>query len=385
MKTNDQELIDFYRKLIQTRSYSDEEENVVRLVEQTMKDLGYDEVKIDRTGNIIGRIGKGDRILHFDSHMDNVRVNDPEDWEVPPFSAGEKDGLIWGRGSVDMKGGLAASVFAGARAKEAGIPDDVSVMVTGTVCEEFCDGVNLEHLYDDLEKLPDVCVICEPSGNLITTGHTGKVQIRITTHGVSAHGSAPEKGVNAVYEMNPIIHDVEALNESLRENGGGTVVLSNISCKSASVNAVPSECEIYLDRRLREGETVGMVYAEMDRLVKDRPASWELGTIERTSWTGEPLVYKPAHDPWRIPDDHPVTKAMVRAAEKVPGVDSENFEFWDFSTNAVTPVTRGIDTIGFGPGAYKLAHMTNERCDPNEVVQAAKVYENFIEEFGRGL
>ena len=128
--------------------------------------------------------------------------------------------------------------------------------MTGSVCEEYCDGVCLQHFYAESGLKPDFCVICEPSGNLITLGHTGKVQARIKTHGVSAHGSAPEKGINAVYEMAEIITRVDQLNKKLRASGGGTIVLSDISCVSASLNAIPNECEIYLDRRLRLTERV---------------------------------------------------------------------------------------------------------------------------------
>ena len=133
-----------------------------------------------------------------------------------------------------MKSALCASVYAAAAAKEQGLLEGKTVYVTGTVCEEYCDGVNLKELYKDSGIRPDYCIICEPSGNIITLGHKGKAQILITTHGVSAHGSAPEKGVNAVYEMADIIRRVEALNKKLSEKEGahGTVVLSKISSVS---------------------------------------------------------------------------------------------------------------------------------------------------------
>ena len=171
-----QALIDFYRQTIRTRSYSDEEGDMARLTEAKMKELGFDEVYIDSTGNVVGRVGNGPKVIHFDSHMDNVRVNDPEDWIVPPFSAEIVDGQVYGRGSVDMKGGLSASVFAAALAKRQGLLEGKTVYVTGSVCEEYCDGVCLEHFYRESNVRPDVCVICEPSDNTITLGHTGKVQ-----------------------------------------------------------------------------------------------------------------------------------------------------------------------------------------------------------------
>ena len=374
------ELIGFYRDLIRTRSYSGEEGDAARLVTLRMKELGFDEVYIDRVGNAVGRVGSGEKIIHFDSHMDNVAVNDPECWTCPPFSAEMKDGMIWGRGSVDMKGGLSASVYAAALAKKHGLLEGKTVYVTGSVCEEYCDGVCLEHFYHDSGVMPDVCIICEPSDNLITLGHTGKVQARIVTHGVSAHGSAPEKGKNADYEMAQIIERVDQLNKELRKReNGGTIVLSKISCETASLNAVPDLCEIYLDRRLRPEETVAQVKEELASLIEGKDAEVRKGTLIRHSYTGEELVYEPEHEPWKIEEDHPLTLCCNKAYQAAFGRSPKRYDFWDFGTNAVTPVSMGVPTIGFGPGEYKLAHMTDERCDPMKVKDACEFYTHLIE------
>lgn len=373
---NEKNLLDFVQRAIQTRSYTDEEGDLAKLVKAEMEKLGYDEALIDSTGNVVGRIGDGPTIIHFDSHLDTVQVNDAELWEVPPFSGEIKDGYIWGRGSVDMKSALCASVYAAARAKALGYTEGKTVYVTGTVCEEYCDGENLKHLYEELSLKPDYCIICEPSDNIITLGHKGKAQIRITTHGVSAHGSAPEKGVNAVYEMAEIISRVDALNKSLfvADKPHGTVVLSDISSISASLNAVPSECSIYLDRRLPLGETIEQVKDEMDRLIEGKKATWEVGTLHHTTWTGKKLNYEPMHDPWIIDKDHDLTKAFIKAYEKVYDESPKEYDFWDFGTNAITPVAMGVPTIGFGPGEYKLAHMIDERCEIVKIEEACKVY-----------
>lgn len=374
-----QALIEFYRQTVCTRSYSDREGDMAHLVEDKMKELDFDEIYIDPTGNVVGRVGNGPKVIHFDSHMDTVQVNDPEDWKADPFGAELVDGMIYGRGSVDMKGGLAASVYAAAFAKKAGLLEGKTVYVTGSVCEEYCDGVCLEHFYRDSGIKPDICVICEPSDNTITLGHTGKVQARIRTHGISAHGSAPEKGINAVYEMAEIITRVEQLNKKLQATpGAGTIVLSHISCVTASLNAVPSQCEIYLDRRLRLGESVAQVEVELDALIAGKRASWEPGTLRHTSWTGAELVYEPAHEPWKIAEDAPLTRACDEAYEVVFGEKPQGYDFWDFGTNAVVPVSMGVATIGFGPGEYKLAHMTNERCDPKKVEDACRFYTQLI-------
>ncbi|MBQ8090066.1 MAG: YgeY family selenium metabolism-linked hydrolase, partial [Pyramidobacter sp.] len=357
------DLLAFYIDLVKTKSYSDHEGDVAEKVVAKMKGLGYDEVFIDKAGNACGRVGDGKTVIHFDSHMDTVLAEDAEGWKHPPFAGVVEDGMLYGRGSVDMKGGLAASVFAAALAKRAGLLEGKTVWVTGSVCEEFCDGVCLEHFYKDSGVRPDFCIICEPSRSCVTLGHTGKVQARIVTDGVSSHGSAPDKGVNAVYEMAPIAARVEALHARLRSSAGaGTIALTHIGCRTASLNAVPDRCEIYLDRRLKFGETVAQAKAELAELVAGVPrAHVEPGTLIHTSWRGTELFYTPEHDPWKIDTDAPLTKACTSVYAEQFGRQPE-YRCWDFGTNAVVPVSMGVPTIGFGPGDDALAHMVNERC-----------------------
>lgn len=382
MRDYDEQLLDFAARAVRTKSVSDHEGAFARLILDEMRLLGYDEAFIDGTGNVVGRVGKGPTVIHFDSHMDTVEVNDAELWDVPPFEGRVAEGVLWGRGSVDMKSALCASVYAAALAKREKLLDGKTVYVTGSVCEEYCDGECLRHFYKEQGVKPDYCVICEPSNNVITLGHKGKAQIRITTHGVSAHGSAPEKGVNAVYEMAEIISRVDALNKRLsqKESDHGTVALSHISCVSASLNAVPSECSIYLDRRLAMGESIRQVREEMDGLIQGKDASWKVGSLHHTTWKGAKLDYEPMHEPWAISKEHPLTLALNRAYSSVFHGAPADYDFWDFGTNAVTPVSMGVPTIGFGPGEYKLAHMRNEHCSVQAIKDACAVYARLMAE-----
>jgi putative selenium metabolism hydrolase len=377
-----QELVDFTQDLVRIKSYSGQEEQIIRYIEQKMKILGYDEVTIDSMGNVIGRIGSGGKSILFDSHVDTVEVNDGKEWEVPPFSGEIVEGRLYGRGSVDMKSSVAATIYAGAIAKRLGFSSGKTVYVACTVFEEDCDGENLRHLFKELDLRPDYVVICEPSNNQITLGHKGKLQVSIKTRGVSAHGSAPERGVNAVYEMAEIIQRVERTNRGLmkKEKPRGTLVLSKISSVSASLNAVPSGCEIYLDRRIVPGETEEDIRREMDEIIKGKNAAWEVGTLQRKSWTGMDIRYEPFHLAWRIDPDHELIKACKAAYRETFGTEPTEFDFWDFSTNAVTPVSLGIPTIGFGPGEYKLAHMRNENCKVDQITEACDFYARLIGE-----
>ena len=374
------EVVEFAQELVRIRSLSGQEKDIIQYVAERMRSLGYDEVVVDAMGNVLGRIGSGGKAIMLDSHVDTVAVTDEEKWAVPPFSGSIVDGRLFGRGSADMKSAVAASIYAGAIAKQAGLARGKTVYVSCSVFEEDCDGENLKHLFGELRLRPDYVVICEPSENRIALGHKGKLQASIKTYGISAHGSAPEKGVNAIYEMADIIQRVERTNLELmkRDAPRGTLVMSRISSVSASLNAVPSECEVYLDRRMAPGETEEDVRKEMAQLIQGKNASWEVGTLRRTSWTGMEIAYQPFHAGWRIDVEHELTRACIAAYRAYFGSEPAEYDFWDFSTNAVTPVGLGIPTIGFGPGNSKMAHMRDESCEVSQIVDACGFYVSLI-------
>jgi putative selenium metabolism hydrolase len=375
------DLLRFAKELVQIKSYSGQEEQVAGCIARKMGALGFDEVAIDRYGNALGRVGDGEQIILFDAHTDTVAVTDAEMWSISPFSGEIRDGFLWGRGSVDMKSGLAASMYAAAIAKSQGLLEGKTAYVSATVDEENCDGEGLKHLLAERQLRPDFAIICEPSGNTIATGHKGKAQVIIRTQGVSAHGAAPELGVNAVYEMAEIIRRVEQTNQALMQKGGrrSTLVLSQISSTSVSLNAVPSACEITLDRRMAVGESEQTIREEMDRLIAGKNASWEIGTIRRKTWTGEELTYEPFHLAWEISLEAPLARALIEAYGDTFGHPPESFTYWDFSTNAVALVPERIPTIGFGPGDNRLAHMRDERCEVSQIVEACAFYTRVID------
>ncbi|MBT8352349.1 MAG: YgeY family selenium metabolism-linked hydrolase [Deltaproteobacteria bacterium] len=377
------DLIEFAKDLVKIKSYSGDEKKIIAFIKEKMIELDYDHVHIDSMGNIVGRIGKGERIIMFDSHIDTVEVNDISEWTHPPFGGVIEDGRLHGRGSVDMKSSAAASIYAGAVAKRLGFHSNKTIYVSCTVLEEDCDGENLKHVFSECGFRPDYMIICEPSENKLVTGHKGKAQVAMKTHGISAHGSAPEKGLNAIYEMAEIIQRIEKTSESLSNAPGqhGTLVASKISSLSESLNAVPFECEIYLDRRMVLGETKETIKKEMDAIISGKKASWEIGILHRKSWTGMDIRYHPFHLPWQIDLDHDLTKVCFKAFNKAFGSDPE-LDYWDFSTNAVTTTAMGIPTIGFGPGEYKLAHMVNENCQLSQIIDACDFYATVINTFG---
>ena len=376
------EIIELAQSLVRIKSLPGQEEAAIKFVAQKMTALGYDAVTIDAMGNVVGRIGNGATSILLDAHVDTVAVNDAAEWAIPPFSGVVENGRLHGRGSVDMKSAVAAAIYAGTAAKNSGLAAGKTIFVSCTVMEEDCDGENLKHLFQELNLKPDYVLICEPSNNQIMLGHKGKAQIAITTHGVSAHGAAPEKGRNAIYEMAEIIQRVEKLNASLpsKDDRKGTLVMSQISSASASLNAVPTACQVYLDRRMIPGETEETIQQEMAQLIAGKNATWAVGLLHKKSWTGLDIRYEPFHPAWEIERNHPLTQACVAAYRKVFGAEPTQFGFWDFSTNAVTPVRLGIPTIGFGPGDYRLAHMRDESCEVSQILDACRFYISVIQQ-----
>ena len=182
-------------------------------VKQMMEEAGFDEVKIDGLGNVIGRIGNGKKIIAIDGHIDTVDLGNLDDWDFDPLGGEIKDGFVHGRGAADQTGGPVAVITAGKILKEIGLPDDVTVYVTGTVMEEDCDGLCWKYIIEEEKIKPDCVIVTEPTNLNIYRGHRGRMEIVVSFYGLSAHGSAPERGKNAIYMASNAALEIEKLNE----------------------------------------------------------------------------------------------------------------------------------------------------------------------------
>ena len=370
------DIINFAQQLIRTSSFTGHEGNLAKLVMSKMVELDYDHVSVDSFGNVIGIVGDGPTGILLDSHMDTVGVNHPEEWRYNPFGGEIVDGKLYGRGSVDMKSALAAVVFAGHIAKRLGIQKGKTLYITASVMEEDYDGEAVYSMCRQLETLPDYVVICEPSGLDLALGHKGRALIKVTSKGVSAHGSAPEKGVNAIYKMGPILQRVEALNNAMMRQGNGTgsIALTKISSSSESLNAIPTQCEVYLDRRLVIGEDKADISEEMNTLLEGTDASWEVYDKRGKSYTGVPVVLHSFLPSWEISPDNVLTKACAKSFKIVFKREPRLIK-WDFCTNGVATAGRlNIPTIGFGPGDSKKAHTVDECCEISQIAASVDFY-----------
>ena len=369
----------FLRDMIALPSESCGEREVVERIRREMEKVGFDEVTVDPMGNVLGTLGTGGRLVAFDAHVDTVGIGNRENWTFDPYGGFEDGERIGGRGASDQEGGMASMVYGGKIMKDLGLLEGLRVVMVGSVQEEDCDGLCWQYLVREGGLRPEFVVSTEPTDGRIHRGQRGRMEIRVRTSGVSCHGSAPERGDNAIYKMAPILRELRALHENLQDDpflGKGSLTVSEIFSSSPSRCAVADGCWISIDRRLTAGETKESALRQIRNLpsVAEARAEVSLYTYERPSYTG--LVYPTEcfFPSWVLEEDHPVTRSMVEAfrgvLEREPVVDK-----WTFSTNGVAIMgLLGIPCIGFGPGHEDQAHAPDEVTWKSELVDCAGVY-----------
>lgn len=372
-------MTNFLRDLIAIPGESCGEKDVINRIAQEMEMLGFDKVEIDGMGNILGYMGNGETLIGYDAHIDTVGLGELSNWNFDPYKGYENDEEIGGRGASDQLGGIVSATYGAKIMKDLGLlSDKYTVLVTGTVQEEDCDGLCWQYIYNEDKVKPEFVVITEPTNGNIYRGQRGRMEIRVEVKGISCHGSAPERGDNAIYKMADILQEIRVLNDNLHYDeflGKGTVTVSEIFFNSPSRCAVADMCAISLDRRLTDGETYQSALEEVRNLpfVKKYKAEVSMYKYERPSYTE--LVYPTdCYFPtWVIPEDAPATKAMVEAYKGMYG--EPKVDKWTFSTNGVSIMGRfGIPCIGFGPGKEEEAHAPNEKTWKADLVRCAAVY-----------
>jgi len=382
-------LVDFLKELVQIPSPSGQEGALAQRLAEEMERLGFPEVKVDKVGNVIGKIGTGDKpVLLFDGHMDTVEVGDYFSWTRDPYGGEVDGGFLYGLGASDMKGGLASMVYGLGALIKAGVKIPGTVYFIGVVQEEPSEGTALKASLSEEGIAPDFAIIGEPSSLRIIQGHRGRMGIIVTTKGKSCHASAPELGQNAIYAASRIIFGIELMSSQFLNDaflGKGSATVTWIRSESPSRNAVPPICSFYVDRRLTLGETEAKALAEIQSIVIREGVNAEIAVneYEARSYTGYTWKVREYYPAWFIPQTHPLVQAGLRAAEKVLGFRPP-LGCWKFSTDGVyTMGEAGIPTIGFGPGDEQWAHSPDERIRIDELFAAAEVYAEMVLEIMR--
>ncbi len=367
-------------KLVQIKSLSMGEKEVQAELKKKMEAAGFDQVWIDGLGNVIGRIGNGKTILAIDAHMDTVDTGQLENWSFPPFSGEIKDGYVHGRGTVDQEGGAAAFITSGRILKELAFDGDLTIYFVGSVMEEDCDGLCWKYIVEEDGIRPHFAISTEPTNLNIYRGHRGRMEIGVHFYGVSCHGSAPERGDNAIYKAAKAAMEIEKLNNHLKTDdflGKGSITISQIKSGSPSLCAVADYAYFHLDRRLTWGETKESAVAEIEQIVAGMNAKVEVLYYEEVAYTGLKYGMEKYYPTWKIDETHQVVqtgrKAFMELFGKEPFIDK-----WTFSTNGVT--INGyykIPMIGFGPGNEVMAHAPNEKVPVDHLVKASAFYAAF--------
>ncbi len=382
------DITEFMQAVVSIPSLSSQEGAVVDCMAEEMKDLGYDEVTVDKMGNLIGRMGNGPIKIALDGHCDTVDVGNASLWKRKPYPASVENGILYGRGASDQKGGVVSAIYSAALLRQVGFPKNVSLYVVASVQEEDCDGLCWQYIVKEDKLRPDVVVLTEPTSLRIYRGHRGRMEIEVSTSGISCHGSAPERGMNAVYKMAPIIQDIEKLNERLQPReplGKGTVTISQIRSTSPSLCAVADGCTIHLDRRLTVGETEAIAVDELYMLPSVKAAGAKVTVLDYAVPSYRGLVYptKKYYPTWEFPESSPHVQKAIAGYENTFGAKPE-VGHWTFSTNGVaTAGMFDIPTLGFGPGHEKFAHFPDEQIEIEHLVKAAAFYAGFVEAYAQ--
>jgi putative selenium metabolism hydrolase len=375
-------IIEFLRAICAIPSMDSQIGPVGERIAAELTALGFDEVRFDVMGNLIGRKGHGPRVIVYDSHIDTVGIGDPSAWQWDPFIGKLEDGVLYARGACDEKGSTPGMAYGIALAFELGLcsPDEWTLYYFGNM-EEWCDGIAPHSFVEvDPQVRPDFVVIGEPTRMQVYRGHKGRLELKVTAKGRSAHAAANQLGDNAIYKLLPIIEAISRLEPQLGDHpflGHGKITVSDMSVRTPSINAVPDEATIFIDRRMTFGETKEQVRAQLEALIPaEQRASISVEELfyDEPSYTGFVLPVEKYFPAWALDEDHPLVVAGQRTRTAI-GLPDAPAGKWNFSTNGIYWAGKaGIPSIGFGPGDEVTAHTTEDSVALDEVVLATAFY-----------
>ena len=379
VKAQEDEVVQFLKDFIAIESVTYNEGNAIQFLAGKMKEFGFDEVRVDPVGNVVGRVGSGKTVLMYDSHIDTVELGDPADWGMDPLKAEMEEGkVLRGRGAVDDKGCLTGITFAGKALKALGLDKDFTLWVSGSISEEDVEGSCVKAMLEENPDIkPDFVLVAESSNNRVIRGHKGRALIKITVPGKCAHASTAWRGDNALVKALPIMDKVDKFQDFVEDPflGKGSIEVTMVDCKAPSLNTIPGEAVITCDRRISCGETI-------DELLKEASQFYEgidgvtaaIDTEKVKTYTGYDITCVDYFPSWVMPEDHPLIQAGVETFtelfDKAPVVDK-----WEFCTNATHMCGRlGIPAIGYGPGDDSLCHSTQDKVPVDQLMDAICFY-----------
>ena len=379
-----EDIIQFLRDICAIPSMDGQLKDVGERIQAEMRKLGFEEARFDKMGNTVGRIGNGPKVIVFDSHIDTVGVGDPKEWDWDPFVGKIEDGRLYARGACDEKGSTPGMIYGLAIARDLGLLDGYTAYYFGNM-EEWCDGIAPNAFVEaDPQVKPDFVVIGEPTKMQVYRGHKGRIELKVTAHGRSAHAASHYLGDNAVYKMMAIITQIRELDRRMRfgmgyhpVQGFPSIAVTDVSARTASLNAVPDQFTIFIDRRITSNEPHDDVIDQIKGLIPDylqEEIHVEELFYDEPSYTGFVFPVSKYYPAWLLEDGHALVQAGQDTVEALWS-EKRSLGTWDFSTNGTYWAGKaGIPSIGFGPGDEKTAHMRNENVPLDEVVDATEFY-----------
>jgi putative selenium metabolism hydrolase len=381
VEKNTESIIRFLREIVAIPSTEGKIREVGKRIGREMAYLGFDEIRFDRMGNILGRIGTGPVCLVYDSHIDTVGIGAPEEWKWDPFQGKVENGILFGRGACDEKGSTPGMIYGLALARNFGLLEGVTAYYFGNM-EEWCDGIAPHALVEVEGVRPHYVVIGESTQMQVYRGQKGRVEMKMVAKGRSAHAASNHLGDNAIYKILPVIAGVRDMEPSLGDHpflGKGKITVTDMQVKTVSINAVPDEATVWIDRRLTFGETKEQALAEVAALIPAenrtrKDLHVETLVYNEPSYTGFVFPEEKYFPAWELPEKHVLVQAGLRALELYFGQAAPTGK-WDFSTNGTYWMGKaGIPSIGFGPGNEAFAHTVREQVSLREVVDATGFY-----------
>lgn len=369
--------------LIRTRSYSGEEGQIILQLQQIFQDKGCSDIHIDEFGSITAcfKGKRPGRKLLFDSHVDTVPVSDPSQWKYDPFGGEITRDRIYGRGSSDMKGALAAAIVAvESFIEDTGNDFAGEIVISAGVHEESFEGIASASISN--RHKPDIVIIGEATNLNLVRGQRGRAEIVVETFGKAAHSANPDAGLNAVYKMVTLIEEIQRLSVSHHAVlGQGILELTDIkSAPYPGLSVVPEYCRATFDRRLLVGETPANVIAPIEKIIReisgidpDFEARVSYCFGREMCYTGSEIEAERFFPAWLYDEQEEFLQTALRGLKNV-GLDPEMIVY-SFCTNGSHYAGEaGIKTMGFGPSRENQAHVDDEYVEISQLKGACRGY-----------
>jgi len=322
--------------------------------------------------DVVGRLKgakSGPRIM-LNGHMDTVEPG--RGWKHDPFGAEIEGGRMYGRGTVDMKSGLASILWAAAECRKEGLPKRGELIVTAVVDEEAIDLGAYALVQKGITKGLDFAMIAEATNLNVVASHRGRAVFEVEVHGKAAHSLWPDHGINAIEKAAILLNALQKIEGPTHPKlGKSTINTLKIEGGQEEVMLVPDHCRIVIDRCLVPGYTGKAALEDLKRLIRETGIDAEAHFIDRET---------PFCDPFYIPNDDQRVRQIMDIAAKVLGRTPE-IEYHPGPCDSCILVNQGkVPTMEFGPSGGRL-HESDEYVDIESVKKTARVYSEIIREF----